>query len=145
MRMLVAIGMALMLSTTGCSTEGKPRSVAAFQLPEGESLFIRTDFSDDSAWRETLVQASKPWDVGGVETSAAITTVSERRFEGMTVAKLEKLIAAPPPYYLFLVDKRTLTDPEHPIVVVDTGRMNESVKGFPTFRVIPRELPSVTV
>ncbi len=129
-----------------CSTDAAipPKEQKAFHLPDGESLFIRTDFSSDAAWLETLNAAQQPWDLGGGAVSYAnITPVDERRFEGMTVDTFEKQLPAPPPYYLFIADTRTLTDPEHPILVVDTSRMNESVVGFQTFRVAPSELASV--
>ncbi|MEV5833271.1 hypothetical protein [Nocardia sp. NPDC052112] len=113
-------------------------------LPDGESLFIRTDFADDAGWAETLDAALQPWDLGdGILVYAGITPVDDRRFAGLTAAKLESLVPAPPPYYLFLVDKRTITDPEHPILVVDTSRGNADVVGFQTFRVVPSEMPAV--
>ncbi len=92
-------------------------------LPDDESFFIRTDFADDAAWAETLDAALRPRDLDDVTLAyAGITTVDDRRFEGLTVEKLESLLPAPPPYYLFLVDKRTIADSEHPILVVDTSR-----------------------
>ena len=113
-------------------------------LPDDESFFIRTDFADDAAWAETLDAALRPRDLDDVTLAyAGITTVDDRRFEGLTVEKLESLLPAPPPYYLFLVDKRTIADSEHPILVVDTSRANEDVAGFQTFRVVPSEMPTV--
>lgn len=65
--------------------------------------------------------------------------VDDRRFERFTV---EQAVAAGPdgeePYFAFLADAVTITDPEHPIMVVDLhwepGRH---------FRVTPAELYSV--
>lgn len=130
-----------------CAGDVRPTSAREenlLLLPDDESLFIRTDFADDAGWAETLDAALQPWDLGdGILAYAGITPVDDRRFEGLTVEKLESLLPAPPPYYLFLVDKRTITDPEHPILVVDTSRGNEDVVGFHTFRVVPSEMPAV--
>lgn len=130
-----------------CVGDTRPISAGeddVMRLPDGESLFIRTDFADDAAWAETVNAALQPWDLGGgILAYAGITPVDDRRFEALTVEKLESLLPAPPPYYLFLVDKRTVTDPEHPILVVDTSRGNTDVVGFQTFRVVPSEMAAV--
>ncbi|ONM48537.1 hypothetical protein B0T44_18590 [Nocardia donostiensis] len=113
-------------------------------LPDGDSLFIRTYFADDAAWAETVDAALRPWDLGGGTLAyAGITPIDDPCFEALTVEKLESLLPAPPPYYLFLVDKQTIIDPEHPILVVDTSRGNADVMGFQTFRVVPSEMPAV--
>ncbi|MFE7741705.1 DUF6924 domain-containing protein [Nocardia sp. NPDC057455] len=135
-----------MIVTAMCSGDTGPTSAREENviLPDGESLFIRTYFADDAAWAETVDAALQPWDLGdGILAYAGITPVDDRRFEALTVEKLESMLPAPPPYYLFLVDKRTVTDPEHPILVVDTSRGNTDVVGFPSFRVVPSEMPAV--
>ncbi|MGW5374890.1 DUF6924 domain-containing protein [Nocardia sp. NPDC003999] len=136
-----------MVVIAACSADRGPisaREENAMLLPDGDSLFIRTYFADDAAWSETLDAALQPWDLGdGILAFADITPVDDRRFEGLTVEKLEEIVPAPPPYYLFLADKRTMTDPERPILVVDTSRGNTDVVGFQTFRVVPTEMPAV--
>ncbi len=119
------------------------------QLPEGESLLVRTDYSDDKAWRETLAAATQPWDFGGdIESYAALTPVDDPAFDGLTLSDLRTLIGSPPPYYIFLADSRAITDPEHPILAVDTGaeESNDAVAAggvYPTFRVAPKAMASV--
>ncbi|MFE9324641.1 DUF6924 domain-containing protein [Nocardia sp. NPDC052278] len=141
---LVALAAIVLAMCSGDMSPTSAREENVMVLPDGESLFIRTDFADDAAWAETLDAALQPWDLGdGIRAYAGITAVDDLRFEALTVAKLESLLPAPPPYYLFLVDKRAITDPEHPILVVDTSRENEDVVGFPTFRVVPSEMPAV--
>ncbi|WP_373281153.1 DUF6924 domain-containing protein [Nocardia araoensis] len=128
-----------------CSADMGPASAREhndMSLPDGDSLFIRTYFADDAAWAQTLDAALQPSDLGdGILAYADITPVDDRRFEGLTVAKLESIVPAPPPYYLFLVDKRTLTDPERPILVVDTSRGYTDF--FQTFRVVPSQMSAV--
>ncbi|WP_280352651.1 DUF6924 domain-containing protein [Nocardia abscessus] len=143
----MAVTVVAVIVMTVCSGDTRPaaaREENVMLLPDDESLFIRTYFADDAAWAETLEAVLQPWDLGGgILAYAGITPVDDRRFEALTVEQLESLLPAPPPYYLFLVDKRTVTDPEHPILVVDTSRGNADVVGFHTFRVVPSEMPAV--
>jgi hypothetical protein len=93
---------------------------------------LRTDFTDDAAWVAVCDAIREP---NEDEFRAFVDCVSDSRYAGLTA---EQLVTLSPQdgerSFAFLVDQRTLADPEHPVLVVDLyaepGR---------TFRVIPRE------
>jgi hypothetical protein len=102
------------------------------------SLVIRTDFTDDATWErvrsaiETPVPASSNGVVVG-KFKPAVEFVADRRFEHLALAELLELAKADPTHSIaFLVDHETLSDAEHPILVVDLTE----VPGR-TFRVVP--------
>ncbi|AFY31186.1 hypothetical protein [Calothrix sp. PCC 7507] len=106
------------------------------KLPKTDnSLVLRSDFSDDSAWESICAAIREP--VG--EFRAFVDCINDSDYEGLTI---EQLIAIAPKgsdhSFVFIVDRTALTHVEHPILVVDLydepGR---------TFRVIPREMWSV--
>jgi hypothetical protein len=95
---------------------------------------VRTDFTDDAAWgalRDAIGDA-----VG--EFRANVTPVSERTFDGATLARVVELAGAAGHSFAFVADGEALRNPEHPVLVVDladeVGR---------SFRVIPSEAWSV--
>ncbi|WP_032378717.1 DUF6924 domain-containing protein [Rhodococcoides fascians] len=109
------------------------------QLPEGQSLLIRTYFGDDDAWehvaRETQARHTQD---NGVEAQAFLTVVDDREFADMTVSNLVELISPPPPDYLFVVDQKACDEAEHPVLVVDTRA--DPHEDRTTFRVVPSRL-----
>jgi hypothetical protein len=104
------------------------------KLPKTEhSLVLRTDFSDDAAWTALCAAIQEPSEEG---FRAYVDCISDPAYDGLTLAQLVAL--APKGgdhFFAFLVDRVTLTNPEHPVLVVDLydepGR---------TFRVTPREM-----
>jgi hypothetical protein len=111
-------------------------------IPKTEHpLVLRTDFSDDSAWKSICEAIQEP--VG--EFRAYVDCLSDPEYDGLTVDQLTAslvplLTAERKPFeyqlaFLFIVDRTALTHPDHPILVVDLcdehGR---------TFRVIPSEM-----
>ena len=108
------------------------------QIPITEkSLVLRTDFSDEAAWRAICAAIQEP--NGDFGFTANVEFVSDKEFQGITAEKLPSLIpegSAPP--VAFIIDHEALSQADHPILVVDLfeepGR---------TFRVIPSEMWSV--
>lgn len=97
------------------------------------SLVLRSDFSDDDAWRSVCAAIQEP-NADGFR--AYVECIDDPDYAGLTVEQL--VVMAPNDRgqpFVFLVDRLTLTSPEHPVLVVDLcnhpGR---------TFRVIPREI-----
>ena len=69
------------------------------ELPDGQSLLIRTDFSDDARWSDTVEAATQPTDEGFL---AGLTVVDDAEFDRLTLGELAVIIGSPPPYYVFL-------------------------------------------
>jgi uncharacterized protein DUF6924 len=104
-----------------------------------QSLVIRTDFSDDRAWSDLRAAMREPAPVGADRAAVEVAVIDDPAYAGLLP---DDLIA--PGFvrndhtYVFLVDSVTITDPEHPVLVVDLwedpGR---------TFRVVPAQFSSV--
>lgn len=104
------------------------------KLPKTDnSLLLRTDFSNVTAWVSLCEAIQVPSKEGFLAT---VSCVSDPAYEGLTV---EQLLGLAPESgalaFVFIADRLTLTDPEQPVLVVDLchnpGR---------TFRVIPGEM-----
>ncbi|WP_084478168.1 DUF6924 domain-containing protein [Nocardia jejuensis] len=117
-----------------------PKSV----LPGEESLLVRTDFTDDAAWRATLEAVNRSYEPDGLDVMYGLTVVDEPALTAVTVEGLEKLLT-PQSYYIYIVDERAIRDPEHPILVVDHSGGGEPGPTLPTFRILPREVCLVEV
>lgn len=102
-------------------------------LPMTENaLMVRTDFSDDAAWTALCEAAQRP---NEDEFQAIIDCFSDPAFQGQTV---EALVSAAPKNahtFMFIADTTALTNPDHPVLVVDLY-----TKPGRTFRVIPSEM-----
>jgi hypothetical protein len=102
-------------------------------IPETtHAAVIRTDFSDDAAWTAVCDQIRAP----SGDFMATVDCVSDRAFEGVTPTQVAELVRPDSRHtFLFLVDHDTISDPEHPVVVVDLyDRPGRS------FRVVPSEM-----
>jgi hypothetical protein len=97
-----------------------------------DSLVIRTDFSDDAAWDAICAAIRNP--STEFQFRAYVTFLCDRNYDGLTPDELWPQVAERPRYhsFFFVVDRQTLTDPDHPILVVD---LND--RPGRTFRVIP--------
>ena len=99
------------------------------------SLVIRTDFIDDVAWK--AVRARLTAQTGMFR--ANLDFVDDRRYENLTIDGLLALTEGSDLTFIFLADRETLAQPEHPVLVVD---LFEDGRGR-TFRVIPEALWAV--
>lgn len=125
---------------------GTGRQLRAY-LGTHASLLIRTDFSDDTLWRETALAAMAPQSSGlddPAEFQANLTCIDHPDNDGLTVPRLLELIGSRPPHYVFLADHETIVNPEHPIVAVDTSpeewcEDTDLVRGQ-TIRIIPEQM-----
>jgi hypothetical protein len=107
-------------------------------FPEPEdltSLVLRTDFSNDGAWRgvQMAIDAS--------DDTPCATYVSDPVYAKMDIQALVEVDAAADAkvYYLFLADAVTMADEEHPLLAVDLA--DEPGR---TFRVPAREYGEVS-
>ncbi|GAA4639699.1 hypothetical protein GCM10023196_102370 [Actinoallomurus vinaceus] len=99
------------------------------RLPATEmTLLVRTDFTDDRAWRALVDALGEPDEDGGfsageglsdrVELSAVV--VDDREFEHLQPGQVPALV--PPGEHTTMValaDAATMADPAHPVLVVD--------------------------
>lgn len=108
---------------------------------EGESLLIRTDFTDDAAWRNIVAAATAPVPQGDdTEFAAILTCIDNPEYDGLTVDSLVEAIGEFPLDYAFIVDAETVSNPEMPILAVYTGPDEPDRPRGRTFRVIPSQM-----
>lgn len=136
-------------AVVGCSRSHMltTKSVGATQ----NAPVVRTDFSDDAAWRaigENILrldpQLQKAIDVmkafnpstAAAETPAFVDLIDDRQYAGMTPEQLLALVPETAKYdCLYIVDAQTVSQPEHPVLVVDVRRQRGR-----TFRTVPSEI-----
>ncbi|MGW4329925.1 DUF6924 domain-containing protein [Nocardia sp. NPDC004573] len=106
-------------------------------LPEGESLLVRTDFTDDAAWARALTAVIASYDE---DAMTELTPVDDMTFDGLTPADLHDLVDGQT--YVFLADATTMTDPEHPLLAVDTSE-DAGGDGVAVFRIAPIAMAEV--
>jgi len=95
------------------------------------SLALRTDYSDESAWDAICSAIRSP--VG--DFRARVDFVSDPEYEGLTSERLPSVLSEDSHRsFAFIIDHMALSHPEHPILVVDLYD-----KPGRTFRVIPSE------
>lgn len=99
------------------------------------ALLVRTDFADDRTWQRVCDAAMAESPEG---FRAHLECIDDREFEGFTATQAATVATDEPPFFLFLVDRTTIEDTEHPILAVDLqwepGRQ---------FRVVPAAMWSV--
>ena len=92
---------------------------------------MRTDFSDEAAWKRVCAAISEPAvdePVDGFE--ANVEFVSDPEFEGLKPELLPELMPDDSQTFAFIVDHITIDEPEHPVLVVDL--YNEPGRTFRT-------------
>jgi hypothetical protein len=105
-------------------------------IPDTEdSLVLRTDYSDDTAWEKLAAAIRAP--VG--EFRAHVTFISEPKCRGLDVRRvIEQLPDDFGRSFIFIVDETAIRFPEHPVLVVDLHEQPGR-----TFRVIPSAMWAV--
>lgn len=110
------------------------------------SLLIRTDFTDDDRWQAVAEAAMAPVDSGDSQFptfEAALTCVDNPENDGLSPSDLVERTGDRPPFYAFIADAQSMTDPEMSILAVDLGRTEWGREPGRTFRVIPSKMWSV--
>ncbi|CAG0936761.1 hypothetical protein TFLX_05650 [Thermoflexales bacterium] len=104
-------------------------------LETENSLVLRTDFSDDGVWDALRTAIEEP--AGEFGFRAYVDFVSDPAYANISLADLLTLISPGSDHtFIFVVDQRAISDPEHPILVID---LFEEQRGR-SFRVIPSEM-----
>ena len=99
---------------------------------EGGTPLIRTDFSDDLAWRDVARAAAVENEEG---FQARLAIVDDPGFDGMAAEQLAQLAASGTRHAcLFVADATTMTHDEHPLLSLDLRSVGRS------FRVVPAAL-----
>ncbi len=98
----------------------------AGRIPETEDpLVLRTDFSDDAAWKSLCKALQDPDD----EFTPSLAFVSDPAFDGLTAAEMPSVLSDDPSHaFAFIVDRTTLTHVGHPILAIDLS--NEAGRTF---------------
>ena len=84
--------------------------------PEYHVLVVRTDFSDDAAF-DAACDLISTGDCEGYMPD--VMTFEDRRLEGSSPDEVYQLAVDTEIEYLFIADARTITDPEHPLLVLN--------------------------
>jgi len=101
------------------------------------TLALRTDFSDEASW-QTLCGAIQNPKNSSDDFIAYVDFVNDKAFEGLTAEQLPSFLSDDSQSFAFIIDKITLSNSEHPVLVVDL----QDEPGQ-TFRVIASELWAV--
>jgi hypothetical protein len=97
----------------------------------GRSIVLRTDFSDDTAWRAVVAAIEAP----AGDLRYILRFVSDPAHDAMTTDQVVAFAERTKHTFIFVVDRTTMTVADRPILVVDAfGRSGRS------FRVTPAEM-----
>ncbi|WP_254512831.1 DUF6924 domain-containing protein [Anatilimnocola floriformis] len=119
---------------------------------EHDPWVIRTDFLDDAAWEEVCALIAAPQTED--RFLAYVRYVSDKRWQDALPEKIFAALAADeiPSGFCFVIDRRCLTDPEHPVLVLgevtDWDNWDEAVDEDPpkvnlAFRALPRKIQAI--
>lgn len=97
-----------------------------------QTLLLRTDFSNDAAWASLYAAIKQPSEEGFL---AYVDCISDPDYADLTTEELLTQSEGSNRGFTLIADRRTLTDPELPILVLDLTDQPGRI-----FRVIPREL-----
>lgn len=86
------------------------------KIPTTENtLALRTDFSDESAWKSLCASIQD----SDEEFRANVDFISDPKYAGLTGKQLLSLVADGSKSFALIIDQVALSNPEHPILVVD--------------------------
>lgn len=96
-------------------------------------LVLRTDFSDDAVWdRIRLIIYEQIGDFG-----SPVNLVNDPQYGGISIPQVLSLIpAGSEPPYIYIVDGTTISNPAHPVLVLDPIGRPGLTKPGRSFRVI---------
>jgi hypothetical protein len=119
----------------------EPQSPPTFAWTEMPQL-LRTGFGDDSAWAELEEEIRESSTEYSDEPYDYLELIQDRAYEDLTKEQLLALVDDEFPHsFLVVADKTTLSDPEHPLLVIDLDE--EEDRYGREFRSTPEGLFSV--
>jgi hypothetical protein len=83
--------------------------------PSNNSIVLRTDFSDQSAWDAIRAEIEKPVD----GFYAYVMYVDDPEYDGLTKPQILELFEDENYSFVIVADRRAMSDPEHPLLVID--------------------------
>lgn len=108
------------------------------QLPNGEDLpVIRTDFSDDDAWRDAVAKVAAEYTAkdGEYELVTEISPIDDARYANLTAEQLAALVPPEADWPMLAVaDAQTMASPDRNLLLIDLDEGSVS----PTARATPR-------
>ena len=99
------------------------------KIPETkQTALLRTDFSDDAAWKRVCKEATK--DAGGV--AAYLDFIDDKTFLGLDPKKIKTVLPAGYNHLIiFFADQKTFADKKNTLLCVELGEDSK----YRTFRV----------
>jgi hypothetical protein len=105
-----------------------------------DSPVLRTDFSDQPSWEAVCEAIGQPSDEG---FQAYVEFIDDRAFEGLTKQQLLAAIPAEYPHtFIIVVDRKSISDAEHPLLVVNLYDGLGSEVGE-EFRALPSQIHAI--
>lgn len=98
-----------------------------------EALVLRTDFSNEELWKIVCEEIEAPEPEEGFQ--AYVTFLSDPQYKDISADKVITLIDPEEHWFVFVVDKVTLNNSEHPILCID---FQEKLGNM--FRLIPSQM-----
>ena len=152
MKHAVYLSTVLPFVLTGCA----PTLTPMINQDEQNPWVVRTDFSDDEKWLAVRELISAPQVEVGQKFYAYVRYVSDDKYAGMEPDVLvHSLPDDYPGFFCCIVDEATLTNEEHPILVVGFSPHSDNPKDYErspsqtlvtdirTFRAIPSTIQSI--
>lgn len=100
-------------------------------------LVLRTDFSDQIAWVEICAEIRKP--VGTLHFVAYLDYLNDMEYADITKEQILNLL--PSDYnhsFIIVADRKAMTDPEHPLLIIDLVDTPAS-----EFRAVPSQIQGI--
>ena len=92
-------------------------------LPKSDqALVLRTDFSDDAAWRaiRSAIEAPVRAPGGSIDFFAYVTFVDEPDYRDLDAAQIPSLFGPESNQsFVIVVDRTAVAHPEHPVLILD--------------------------
>lgn len=107
-------------------------------IPDTEhSPVLRTDFSDQTAWEKIRREIQKP--VGIFRFVAYVDFIDDMQYADLTGDQLLTLLPANyNPSFIIVVDHAAMSNPEHPLLVIDLFD-----DAHQEFRALPSQIQSI--
>ena len=101
-----------------------------------QPVVLRTDFSDDAAWKEIAAEVALP--IGPAGLLARVGCVDDPAYAEVNEENVRESLAGYTHSFIVLADAVSMKRAEHPLLVVDLSPDDE-----PSFRAAPRAMQAI--